>query len=150
MGPTWGRQDPGGLHVGPMNPVIRGLLILYDGFYSVFCTAVLCRGDPLRCTEENTPYKSCDDKLTRRHCPDKCNLCDYSLLKEGGDENKEDSGDKEEWIACRQDPIKVELSIHRRRVTHICVSKIGLHWIILWLVESLAPRHYLNQCWLYR
>ena len=22
MGPTWGRQDPGGLHVGPMNFVI--------------------------------------------------------------------------------------------------------------------------------
>ena len=22
MGPIWGRQDPGGPHVGPMNPVI--------------------------------------------------------------------------------------------------------------------------------
>ena len=25
MGPTWGRQDPGGLHVGPMNLAIRGV-----------------------------------------------------------------------------------------------------------------------------
>ena len=23
MGPTWGRQDPGGTHVGPMNLAIR-------------------------------------------------------------------------------------------------------------------------------
>ena len=25
MGPTWGRQDPGGLHVGPMNLAIRDI-----------------------------------------------------------------------------------------------------------------------------
>ena len=25
MGPTWGRQDPGGSHVGPMNLGIRGV-----------------------------------------------------------------------------------------------------------------------------
>ena len=27
MGPIWGRQDPGGPHVGPMNNVIWGLLL---------------------------------------------------------------------------------------------------------------------------
>ena len=26
MGPTWGRQDPGGPHVGPMNLAIRDML----------------------------------------------------------------------------------------------------------------------------
>ena len=25
MGPTWGRQDPGGPHVGPMNVAIKGV-----------------------------------------------------------------------------------------------------------------------------
>ena len=28
MGPTWGRQDPGGHHVGPMNFAIRGIIPL--------------------------------------------------------------------------------------------------------------------------
>ena len=26
MGPTWGQQDPGGPHVGPMNLAIRGII----------------------------------------------------------------------------------------------------------------------------
>ena len=26
MGPTWGRQDPGGPHVGPMKLAIRGVI----------------------------------------------------------------------------------------------------------------------------
>ena len=32
MGPTWGRQDPGGSHVGPMNLAIRdamGIMLVY-------------------------------------------------------------------------------------------------------------------------
>ena len=28
MGLTWGRQDPGGPHVGPMNPAIRDSIAL--------------------------------------------------------------------------------------------------------------------------
>ena len=36
---------------------------------------------------------------------------------------------------------------HRGRVIHICVSKLVHHWIRLWLGASLAPSHYLNQCW---
>ena len=31
MGPTWGQQDPGGPHVGPMNPAIRVILSLSFG-----------------------------------------------------------------------------------------------------------------------
>ena len=27
IGPTWGRQDPGGTHAGPMNPAIRVYLV---------------------------------------------------------------------------------------------------------------------------
>ena len=35
MGPTWGRQDPGGSHVGPMNFSIREVTIMnYDAKYS--------------------------------------------------------------------------------------------------------------------
>ena len=30
MGPIWGRQDPGGPHVGPMNFAIRGGICLFD------------------------------------------------------------------------------------------------------------------------
>ena len=30
MGPTWGRQDPGGPHVGPMNFAIRGYIETSD------------------------------------------------------------------------------------------------------------------------
>ena len=30
MGPIWGRQDPGGLHVGPMNFVIWGTVPLFS------------------------------------------------------------------------------------------------------------------------
>ena len=29
MGPTWGRQDPGGLHVGPMTLVIRACYLFW-------------------------------------------------------------------------------------------------------------------------
>ena len=31
MGPTWGRQDPGGLHVGPMNLAIWDLIVSLPG-----------------------------------------------------------------------------------------------------------------------
>ena len=31
MGPTWGQQDPGGPHVGPMNFAIWELLYMYTG-----------------------------------------------------------------------------------------------------------------------
>ena len=27
MGPTWGRQDPGGPHIGPINLAIGGVLL---------------------------------------------------------------------------------------------------------------------------
>ena len=30
MGPTWGQQDPGGPHVGPMNLAIKQVLALYN------------------------------------------------------------------------------------------------------------------------
>ena len=30
MGPTWGRQDPGGPHVGPMNLAIRDVILLLN------------------------------------------------------------------------------------------------------------------------
>ena len=33
MGPTWGRQDPGGPHVGPMNFAIRGDISVFNGVY---------------------------------------------------------------------------------------------------------------------
>ena len=29
MGPTWGRQDPGGPHIGPMNLVISNVVTRY-------------------------------------------------------------------------------------------------------------------------
>ena len=35
MGPTWGRQDPGGSHVGPMNLAIWGIAVLSVGFWSL-------------------------------------------------------------------------------------------------------------------
>ena len=47
MGPTWGRQDPGGPHVGPMNLAIRVVHSLYfsyalylphiDDEFSIYC-----------------------------------------------------------------------------------------------------------------
>ena len=37
---------------------------------------------------------------------------------------------------------------HRGRVTHICVSQLGQHWLRLWLVASSAPSQYYNQCWI--
>ena len=30
MGPIWGRQDPGGPHVGPMDFAIRGVIMALD------------------------------------------------------------------------------------------------------------------------
>ena len=33
-------------------------------------------------------------------------------------------------------------------VPHICVSKLGQHWVRQWLVASSVPSHDLNQCWL--
>ena len=30
MGPIWGRQDPGGLHVGPVNFAIWDIPMLFD------------------------------------------------------------------------------------------------------------------------
>ena len=36
MGPTWGRQDPGGPHVGPMNLVIREVMHNADVWKSSF------------------------------------------------------------------------------------------------------------------
>ena len=35
---------------------------------------------------------------------------------------------------------------HWGRMTHICVSKLGHHWLRYWLVAWTAPSHYLNQC----
>ena len=31
---------------------------------------------------------------------------------------------------------------------HICVSELGHHWFMQWLVACSAPSQYLNQCWL--
>ena len=36
---------------------------------------------------------------------------------------------------------------HWGQVTCICVSNLGHHWFILWLVTWLVPIHYLNRCW---
>ena len=36
---------------------------------------------------------------------------------------------------------------HLPLVLHICVSKLGQHWFVQWLVAYSAPSHYLNQCW---
>ena len=33
MGPTWGQQDPGGPHVGPMSVAIRGYMTLVPHYY---------------------------------------------------------------------------------------------------------------------
>ena len=33
MGPIWGRQDPGGLHVGPMNFVIWTAMLVFQACY---------------------------------------------------------------------------------------------------------------------
>ena len=47
MGPIWGRQDPGGPHVGPMNFVIwflliKGALGCYDGWLNVSVIGTEC------------------------------------------------------------------------------------------------------------
>ena len=44
MGPIWGRQDPGGPHVGPMNLAIWVCIILvrYGALYKEF-SAILCQ-----------------------------------------------------------------------------------------------------------
>ena len=34
---------------------------------------------------------------------------------------------------------------HRGRVRHICITKLGYHYIGSWLIAYLAPSHYLNQ-----
>ena len=39
MGPIWGRQDPGGPHVGPMNFAIWGGFIMGQGVFLLKCTA---------------------------------------------------------------------------------------------------------------
>ena len=39
MGPIWGRQDPGGPHVGPMNFAIWGVISVYSNI-NVPCTAL--------------------------------------------------------------------------------------------------------------
>ena len=40
MGPTWGRQDPGGFHVGPINLAIKGMYISRDISYMTI-TAIM-------------------------------------------------------------------------------------------------------------
>ena len=40
MGPTWGRQDPGGPHVGPMNLAIRVLNFHSFNFFEVYSTEI--------------------------------------------------------------------------------------------------------------
>ena len=42
MGPIWGRQDPGGPHVGPMNP-LPSLLFLSLFFLSIKGSIKLCQ-----------------------------------------------------------------------------------------------------------
>ena len=39
------------------------------------------------------------------------------------------------------------LSTHRGRMRLKCVSKLGHHRLKKWLDDTLAPSHYLNQCW---
>ena len=34
------------------------------------------------------------------------------------------------------------------RVTQICVSQLGQHWLRQWLVASSPPSRYFNQCWI--
>ena len=36
---------------------------------------------------------------------------------------------------------------HWGRVTDICISKLGYHWLEQWLITWSAPSHYLNHCW---
>ena len=41
VGPTWGRQDPGGPHVGHMNLATGEFLyLLCLDFYSVYCVTI--------------------------------------------------------------------------------------------------------------
>ena len=41
MGPTWGRQDPGGVHVGPMNLAIRVYLKCMFPYYMMLLTIAM-------------------------------------------------------------------------------------------------------------
>ena len=47
MGPTWGRQDPGGIHIGPMNLAIR------DGVVMASFSAHIIRGHVLNAFKAN-------------------------------------------------------------------------------------------------
>ena len=53
-----------------------------------------------------------------------------------------------ESVSCKQSlPTWLALS-QRSRVRHVCVSKLGHHWLKILLLACPRTSHYLDQCWL--
>ena len=53
------------------------------------------------------------------------------------------------WFTCGLFAITVAIWLpHWGRVTHICISELGYHWFMQWLIAHTPPSHYLNQWWL--
>ena len=68
MGPIWGRQDPGGSHVGPINFAIWDDIIEVH-FHSAFSFRILC-----------TLYNTCEDNtLTISHFAVVCKITAVSF-----------------------------------------------------------------------
>ena len=54
MGPIWGRQDPGGPHIGPMKPYCT-----YRCSYRMFSMRLFPTDDPERCNYSSSSFASC-------------------------------------------------------------------------------------------
>ena len=48
------------------------------------------------------------------------------------------------WIPLTKDS---DVELRCFYLSHICIGKLNHHWFRKWLVACLAPRQYLNWCW---